>query len=242
MELQRAHVQIPVEGGAMDALICRPDAGDGLPAVLVVFDIFGLRLHYEDIACRLAGQGYVALVPDLFWNTEVPDFTDRSSFMRFRQTMDDRLFLRDLDAADAYLRSQPFVDGEHVGIVGFCMGGYYSLQEAAHNPTFAACVDFYGAPLAGPVSERAPVTSLQAAERLQMPYLGLFGDEDQSIPLGQVRELEGLLQRRNIPFQIKVYPGAGHAFFNDTAPSYRKEAAEDAWKLMLAFFEQYLKD
>jgi carboxymethylenebutenolidase len=225
-------VSIDVEGGAMEAFICRPASGERHPGIVIVHDIYGLQAHSEDVACRFAAQGYVALVPDLFWQVGSPrDFTDRESFMQFRRSLDDRQILESIDAAAAQLRDEPDVEFSHVGIVGFCMGGYYAFLAAVANPSVAACVDFYGAPVAG---------LLEPAQELRVPVLGLFGDQDQSIPVEEVRQLEEALQAAGCPYEFHIYPGAGHAFFNDTKPTYRGHAAEDAWRRTLDFFRMWL--
>lgn len=243
MNLETSRLEIPVDGGSMPAFLCRPSSDGKLPAIIVIHEIFGPTEHIDDVTCRFAGQGYVALEPDLFWRMDsLPDFSDRASFMRFRMALDDRQLLASADAAVRWLREQPFVDGEHIGIVGFCMGGYYAFLEAAHNPSLAACVDFYGAPLTFPEpSEQHPLAPMMAAHRLRVPVLGLFGEEDPSIPVEQVRELEGILQETGVPFEVFIYPGAGHAFFNDTRETYRPGPATDAWTRTLAFFERNLK-
>jgi len=233
MELETQRPTIPIDGDSMAAFLCSPSTETPLPAIVVIHEILGLVPHTEDVASRFAREGYVALAPDLFWHVEsLPDFSDRESFMRFRQSLDDRRMLASLDAALAYLREQPFVDVSHIGIVGFCMGGYYSLLEASNNPTLAACVDFYGAPIS---------KLLPAVRQLRVPLLGLFGEDDQAIPLDQVRELESVLQEVGVPFEIHTYPGAGHAFFNDTSPTYRQHAAEDAWRRTLDFFAEHVQ-
>jgi carboxymethylenebutenolidase len=242
MATQREHVSISVGGGAMNAFLCRPEGEGQLPAVIEIHEIFGLTAHHEDVTCRLAEEGYVSLAPDLFWTIGAPPaMSDRESFMRFRQSMDDRQFLQSLDAALDWLRSQPYVDGDHVAIVGFCMGGYYALLEAIKNPSFTACVDFYGAPLENTEkSETRPWSLMEELPDLKVPYMGLFGDEDQSIPVEQVRRLEALLATLDVPSEVVLYPGAGHAFFNDTSEErYRRNAALDAWAKMIQFFDRY---
>ena len=232
-EAQR--VGIDREGGTMNGFLCLPAEEGRRPAVAVVHEIYGVTGHTEDLTCRFARQGYVTLAPDLFWRVGTPnpsDFTDRAAFLRFRQSLDDEEMLASLDAAVAYLRALPQVDVAHVGIVGFCMGGYYAFLEAAHNPSLAACVGFYGAPV-------PPL--LQRVEEMRVPVLGLFGEEDQSIPVEQVHQLEAALRRVGTPVEVHLYPGAGHAFFNDTSPTYRRHAAEDAWPIVLTFFGNYLK-
>lgn len=233
MDLQGEHIAIDLEGGSMPAFLCRPSEGERFPGIIVIHEIFGLTPHIEDVARRLAGQGYLTLAPELFWKIgPPPDFSDRESFMRFRQSIDDQQMLSYMDAAVARLREETDADVAHVGIVGFCFGGYCSFLEAARNPSLAACVDFYGAPvqrLLGPAAE------------MRVPVLALFGAEDQSIPPDMVEELRHVLERTGTPFDIVVYPGAGHAFFNDTRPTYREDAARDAWPKMLAFFGEHLK-
>lgn len=233
MELDREHITIDVDGGSMRAFLSHPAAEERYPALIVIHDIGGLAEHTEDVACRYAAQGYVTLAPDLFWHLgPLPEFTDRESFMRFRRSLDDRQLVDSMEAALAYLREQPGVNVARVGIMGFCMGGYYALLEATNNPSLAACVDFYGGGM-----DRI----FDRVRELLVPLLGLFGEEDQSIPVEQVRELERVLQAAGVPFEIHIYPGAGHAFFNDTSQTYRKHAAEDAWTRSLSFLEKYLK-
>lgn len=242
MANQQERVRIDVAGGTMNGFVCRPDAAKPRPAIIEIHEIYGPTPHHEDVTCRLAGEGYVGLAPDLFWHMgPVPDMQDRDAFMRFRSSMNDSTMLQSLDAAIDWLRTQPYVDGDHIGIVGFCMGGYYSLLEAIHNPSLSACVDLYGAPLVNPKpSENQPESIMDIVKNLKVPFLGLFGAEDQSIPLDQVRQLEGILDTLDVPSQVVVYPNAGHAFFNDTGPRYRQDAAEDAWATMIQFFSRYL--
>lgn len=108
-----------------------------------------------------------------------------------------------------FLGSRPEVRARSTGITGFCMGGQYALMAACTVPSIAACV--------------------------QCPYLRLFGEDDALIPRADVKELEGILRRTGKIFQTKIYPGAGHVFFNDTRPdAYRPDAAKDAWTRALA--------
>jgi carboxymethylenebutenolidase len=235
-------VSITVNDGTMDAVLRRPDANGPCPAVIVVHEIYGVTPYVEEVARNLADQGYVALAPELFWNIgPVPDFSDRASFMRFRQQLDDRKILASLDATVTYLQNQPFVRGDRIGIVGFCMGGYYAFLEAARNDAIRAVVDFYGAPLKGETSETRPVTPMQTAPNLHIPFLGLFGAEDPSTPADQIEELETILRSTGRPVDVVVYPGAKHAFHNHTGARYREEAARDAWQRTMTFFGEHLR-
>jgi carboxymethylenebutenolidase len=244
LKIEERGTTIPLNGGRMAVYAAHPEAdGRKLPAVLVVHEIFGLSDHIKDVVRRLAREGYLSLAPDLFWQMgPLPDFTDRESFMRFRRSMDDRDLLSSLDAAVDHLAAESIADEEHVGIVGFCMGGYYAFLETVRNPRIAACADFYGGPLSHQEpSENRPIGPLDVAREIKVPLLGLFGEEDQGIPVEQVHELERRVKEAGVPVETVIYPGAGHAFHNDTGPRYVESAAKDAWKRTIEFFDQYLK-
>jgi carboxymethylenebutenolidase len=243
MQLEERDAIVEVNGGRMPVYVTHPVVDGGqLPAVVVVHEIFGLSDHIKDVARRFANEGYLAVAPDLFWNMgPVPDFSDRESFMRFRQSMDDRNLLSSLDAAVDHLRGESLVDPARIGIVGFCMGGYYALLETVRSADIAACVDFYGGPLVHKEpSENRPLAPLEAARDIKVPLLGLFGEEDQGIPVEQVHELERRVREAGVPCETVIYPGAGHAFHNDTGQRYVESAAKDAWKRTIEFFDRYL--
>jgi carboxymethylenebutenolidase len=241
METMHRDITIDVDGGQMDAYLAEPAEGDHLPGIIIVHDIFGVSDHTRDVANRYAAQGYIVLAPNLFWRIGSPTLSDRESFMRFRGQMDDSAFLRYLDAALEALRNEPTVSRARIGILGFCMGGYYAFLEACSNSTYAACVDFYGAPLTGETAPTRPRTTLDAAQDLRVPTLFLFGEEDGSIPAAHIQQLENVLNGVGTPYEVQLYPGAGHAFFNDANPqSYREDAARDAWPRTLDFLRRYL--
>jgi len=234
MDTLQQDVGIDINHRVMDGFLARPATGEEMhPAVIVIHDIGGVSAHTRDVANRFAEQGYVTLAPNLFWNIEkMPNFTDRESFIRFRQSLNDDDLVHFIDTALAYLRDRPEVDVVHVGIVGFCMGGYYASLEAINNPSLAACVDFYGAPV---------TRLLESVGEMRVPFLGLFGDQDQSIPVEHVQQLDKAMDETKLPHEIHIYPGAEHAFFNDTRPSYNQSAAQDAWPRVLKFFSERLQ-
>ena len=245
MSLEQAAVDIPVDGARMDGFMSFPAHTTGnLPGVIVAHDISGVSDYTRDVVRRLAEEGFAALAPNLFWKVgPPPPLGDRASFMRFRASMDDRQLLASLDAGIDFFREQSVVQGEKIGIIGFCMGGYHALLEAARNEAIKACVDFYGGPLVLPeTSETRPRAPLDAARDLRIPFLGLFGEEDQGIPLEQVRQLDEALQETGVRYEIHTYPGAGHAFHNDTGERYRPEAAQDAWRRAVRFLKQALSE
>lgn len=219
-----------------------PDAAG--PGVVIVHDVWGLYDHYRDLARRFADRGYVALAIDLYHRLGPVEIEDFGAWMR---ALSDPEVLSRIQLAVDAVSAHPRLRGK-VGIVGFCMGGTYTLLAAASIRGLGAAAAFYGilshehgvyADPAGLDPRKKPRDPLRAD--LRCPLLGLYGAEDSLIPLDDVRQLEQILKSVPHPTLIKTYPGAGHAFFNDTRPAmYRPEAARDAWERVLAFFGEHL--
>ncbi len=209
--------------------------------MIVIPDVRGLTDHYRDIARRFANEGFFALAVDLYSREGAPDLPDMPSVSAWIQSLPDPRILGDLGAAVQYLASRSEVRRGRVGITGYCMGGQYALMAACSVPGLAACVSWYGMLRYAEHNERKPISPLELAPRLACPYLGLFGADDALIPNTDVDELRAILTREGKRFAIKSYPGAGHAFFNDTRPdAYRPEAAADAWPRAVEFLRTHL--
>src|ERR1041384_2545030 len=145
----------------------------------------------------------------------------------------------DLDVALEWAGKQPKADLARLGITGFCRGGRTTWMYTAHNPRIKAGVAWYGGLNANPPAQ--PKTPIDIAGQLHAPVLGLYGGKDQGIPQAAVDKLKAALKAagKDKESRIHVYPDAGHAFNADYRPSYRKEAAEDGWKRMLAWFAKH---
>jgi len=198
------------------------------PGVIVIHEIWGLVDHIKDVASRFAREGYVALAVDLFDGKVVSKLDEGRAL---REKFSEEKILGDLNGAFNYLKSLSNVNPNRIGSVGFCMGGGLSLLLACHNPELAAPVIFYG---------RNP-TPVDLVKNLQCPILGNYAGADMAITESDINLLKEALSKYGKKFDIKVYPGAPHAFFNDTAQSYRPEAAKDAWERTLAFFKTQLR-
>jgi carboxymethylenebutenolidase len=217
------------------------DAGTDLPGLIVIPDVRGLTDHYREIARRFAREGFFALAVDLYSREGAPDLPDMPSVFAWIQSLPDPRILGDLGAAVGYLASRSEVRRERIGITGYCMGGQYALMAACSVPGLSACVSWYGMLRYAEHNERKPISPLELAPRLACPYLGLFGAEDALIPNADVEELRTILTREEKTFALKSYPGAGHAFFNDTRPdAYRPDAAADAWPRAVEFLRTHL--
>jgi carboxymethylenebutenolidase len=230
------------EGAALRGYAAWPGTAGRGPGLVVVPDVRGLSEHYRDVARRLAAEGFFALAVDLYSREGAPDLPDMDAVFRWMRALPDTRVLSDLAAAVGYAGRRPEVDPAAVGITGFCMGGQYAFMAACTVPGLAACVSWYGMLRYAETDALKPASPLDLAHELRCPYLGLFGEDDAIIPLADVAALRAILEREGKRFEIVTYPGAGHAFFNDTRPEmYRPAPAADAWPRALAFLRQHLR-
>jgi carboxymethylenebutenolidase len=231
---------IDTSDGTMRLYEATPDV-DPEGAVIVIMEAFGVNDHIEDVTRRFAAAGFHAIAPDLFHRAGggVAAYDDFGTVMeKFKSVSDDGILV-DVDATIAHLRSAGFTD-EQIGIVGFCFGGRVTFLTAARRKLGAA-VTFYGG---GIVSAGAlPFPSLfDEAKDLKTPWLGLFGDKDQGIPVEDVERLREELDRTNpVPHEIIRYPDADHGFHCDGRPAvFNEAAASDAFSRAVAWFNEHL--
>ena len=219
-----------------------PDSGEG-PGVVMIHDVWGLADHTRDLATRLAGEGFAVLAIDLYRHESEVKIENPGVWMR--QLSDPRI-LADLGEGARYLATRT---GRAVGVVGFCMGGSYALMAACSDLGFRAAVPFYGLlshdhgllhDPDGLDSAKKPEAPLAMAPRLRCPLLAYFGEEDEFVPVADVRALEAALPAEP-ESEVVVVSGAGHAFMNDTRPdAHRPEAAAEAWSRTVAFLREKL--
>jgi len=208
--------------------LAKPKEAGRYPAILVIHEIWGLVDHIKDVANRLALEGYAALAVDLFEEKTVSKLEEGRAL---REKLTEEKILGDLNGASNYLRTLGYVNQSRIGSVGFCMGGGLSLLLACHNRELAAAVIFYG---------RNP-SPIDLVKNLNCPILGNYAGADLAITESDINLLKQTLTKYGKDFDIKVYPGAPHAFFNDTKESYRPDAAKDSWERTLKFFNKQLK-
>ena len=220
-------VEFASNGARAQGYLATPASGGG-PGVIVIQEWWGLVAHIKAVADRFAAAGFVALAPDLYRgeSTQKPDDAGR-----LMMALDIDRAARDLEGAVAYLLSRPGVAPRKVGVVGFCMGGQLALATACRSASVGACVDFYGV---------HPNVKLDFA-KLGAPVLGLFAERDAFVTPEVARKLERDVRAAGKNIDVHVYPGADHAFFNDTRPDvYNREAATDAWNRTTQFFRRHL--
>jgi carboxymethylenebutenolidase len=149
----------------------------------------------------------------------------------------------DVDGAARFLRDQPYAHGS-VGVIGFCSGGRQAYMLACKLPQLDAAVDCWGGRVVVPpteLSERQPQAVIEMTPDMQVPLLGIFGNDDANPDVAQVNRIEEELQRHGKTYEFHRYDGAGHGFFAVDRPGYRPEQAVDGWKKVFAFYERYLQ-
>jgi carboxymethylenebutenolidase len=197
------------------------------PAVVVIHENRGLNPHVEDVARRLAVEGYLALAPDLLSvNGGTPPDEDKARDLHTKTEREDMIAAA--LAAVPFMHSHAESTGK-VGTVGFCFGGGVVNRMAAGSPDLAAAVPYYGTQVA---AEMVPA--------IKAPLLLQYAETDDNINKG-IAAYEAALKANNKKYTLHVYPGTQHAFNNDTgAARYNKAAADLAWSRTLAFFAENL--
>jgi carboxymethylenebutenolidase len=251
----------------MEAYLARPRTSSSeakTPGIIVIHEAFGLNEQIRGVAMRYAEQGFVAIAPNLFsrhgdvmeernvesamkrlWTLPPEKRNDAGAIQGLMGTLSEkerrvmeifylgrdameRQMADDLMSCKDHLVGLNYVRGDRLGITGFCMGGTLAYQLSTMYP-FNATVPFYG----------ANPKPLESVAKISGPVLAFYAGEDERVNAGVPALVEAMLKHKKA-FQMKVYKGALHSFFNETRPTYSKEAAEDAWESAVAFYSRYL--
>ena len=207
-----------------------PEEVEGpLPGVIVIQEWWGLNDNIRAMAEKIAALGYTALAVDLYSGQVAEDRDAANQYMT--EAMEDESALID-NLTQAYVYLTEVHGSPRVGSIGWCFGGGWSLRAALALPSdLDAVVIYYGQLDTNPAH----------LETLQMPILGLFGEDDGGIPVDQVREFGTVLQDLGKDAEIHIYANANHAFANPSGGRYNTEAAEDAWGRVVDFFAEHLR-
>jgi carboxymethylenebutenolidase len=235
--LTAGEVKIPVSDGEIPGYRAMPAKGRQFPVVLVVQEIFGVHEHIRDLCRRLAKAGYLAVAPELYARQgDVSKISDwKQIFADVVSKVPDSQVMSDLDATAAWAGKSSSGDVKRLAITGFCWGGRIVWLYAAHNPQLKAGVAWYGR-ITGDVNALQPKYPLDVAADLKAPVLGLYGGQDQGIPLTDIDKMRAALAAAKQPSEIVVFPDAPHGFLADYRPSYREADAREGWAKCLAWF------
>jgi carboxymethylenebutenolidase len=228
-----------VKIGEIPAYYAVPKGKGKRPVVIVVPEVWGLHEYIKDTVRRVAKAGYFAVSNDPYFRMgELWKLTEIKEVVGKATSLPDSQAFEDLDKVVAWSEKHPRANAGKLGITGFCIGGRMVWMYTAHQKKVDAGVAWYGS-----LSARGamPQTPLDVTDKIDRPVLGLYAGADQGIPLDLVERMRaGLLAFGNDKkSQIHVYEGMPHGFHADYRPSYRKEAADDGWKRMLAWFKKH---
>jgi len=226
--LDIATIQYPGETGIVSAYLAKPNGDSKHPGIIVIHENKGLRPHIRDVTRRMALEGFMVMAPDALSPLGGSPGDPDKARSRMRE-LNPQSTVKNYVAAVKYLKTHPQTTGK-VGCMGFCWGGGVTNQVAVLSPDLTAAVPFYGRQ---PESEDVP--------NIKASLLCHYGELDKRINKG-IEAFEAALKANSVKYNIFIYEGAKHAFFNDTRPDrYHPEAAKLAWKRTIAFFKEELK-
>ena len=239
MAVQTEWVTTQTADGEMRVFVARPEGNQSLPGIIVIQEIFGVNGHIQDVTRRYAEQGFVAAAPEIYHRFEQRDvpYSDMQTAFGLRRQLSDDQVMMDVDATFELLNNRQDVQKGQVGIVGFCYGGRVAYLAATRNPNLKAVASYYG----GGIAADDPNAPVHATRNIRAPMILFFGEQDQSIPMDQVRQIEKTLKEQGKQFELHTYPEAGHGFFCDArAGNFNEQAAADAFPKTIQFFKRNL--
>jgi carboxymethylenebutenolidase len=223
-------VPLKVNGEAAQGYLAQPDDDQRHPGVVLIQEWWGIESHIIDLAQKLAAEGLVTLVPDLYHGKVATEPDDaRRQVMLVRENL--QRALKEIHGAVLYLRELPEVEPKKLGVIGFCFGGNLTYRAAEQFEEVGVAVPFYGGGYDPTPEEVAKV---------RVPVLAFYGEFDGGISLEQVRKIESLYKAANKDYEARIYP-AGHAFINPNHGGYHAESAAKAWPEAIAFLKQHLR-
>ncbi len=231
--------KIPTTDGALPAYFAHPATGSNFPIAIVNEEIFGVHEHIKDLCRRFAKAGYLAVATEYYARIgDLSTMTDIPTIVKeVISKAPDARYLADMEATIDWAGKNKG-NVAKVGVTGFCRGGRQTWLMAENSTRVKAAVAWYG-PVAGATSDIQPKTAADAADMLKCPLLGLYGGADAGIKMEDVQAAAAKAKAAGKTVEIVIYPDTPHGFNADYRPSYRKEAAEDGWKRMLAWFKQH---
>lgn len=223
-------IELVVDGRTTRGYLAVPNGDGPWPGVVVIQEWWGLNDNIRDIADRFAREGFVALAPDLYYGETAYEPDDARKLAMALEYPD---ALQVIQSAVYKLIDDDRVSPKKIGVTGFCMGGGLAWHGAASLEGIGASVPCYGG---------GPDMSPEEAAAIKVPILAIYGELDRGVSPDVARHRAELMDAANVRHESIIYPDAQHAFMNDQRPAYHPEAAEDAWRRIVAFFRQSLSD
>jgi carboxymethylenebutenolidase len=223
-------VDLPVNGNGAYAFVSQPDDDQQHPGLVLIQEWWGIEPHIQDLAQKLATEGFVVAVPDLYHGKIATEPNDAMRMSMMIRGNIDRAASEIIGALDT-VKAMPNVEPKKIGLIGFCLGGLMTYRVASRYAELGAVVAFYGAGYDPTPEEVAQVNA---------PVLAIYGKQDHSVPPEQIEKIEKLYKEAGKDITVKVYD-AGHAFINPVHGMGSEQAAADAWPLAIRFLKEHLQ-
>lgn len=228
--IRTANVDLQVNGSGAYAYVAQPDDDQKHPGIVLIQEWWGIEPHVVDLAQKLATDGFVVAVPDLYNNKVATEPNDAMRLaMLLRNNID--IASQKIIGALETIRNSESVNPKNVGLIGFCLGGMLAYTVASRYDHLGALVAFYGA---------GYDPSAEDVAKVQAPVLAIYGTQDDSVPTEQRQKIASLYKDAHKDFTLKEYD-AGHAFLNPVHGMGNAEAAADAWPRTVAFLREHLR-
>jgi len=227
--VRTSNVDLKVNGDGANAFVAQPDDNARHPGVVLIQEWWGIEPHIRDLAQKLAAEGFVVAVPDLYHGKIATEPNDAQRMMMMIRGNVDRAAKEIIGALDT-LKAMPNVEPKKLGLMGFCIGGFMALVVASRYADLGAVVAFYGAGYDPTPEEVAKVNA---------PVLAIYGSKDQSVPADQIKKIQQLYKAAGKDLTVKIYD-AGHAFINPAHGMGNEKAAAEAWPLAVNFLKEHL--
>jgi carboxymethylenebutenolidase len=228
--IRTSKVALPVNGNGAYAYVAQPDDDLQHPGLVMIQEWWGIEPHVVDLAHKLAEQGFIVAVPDLYHGKVATEPNDAERMMMMVTSNVNRAVQEIIGALNT-LREMPMVEPKKLGLIGFCMGGFLAMTVASRYPELGAVVAFYAAGF-DPTPEEV--------QALNVPVLAIYGNQDPWAPMELIEKVERVYKEAGKDVTVKVY-NAGHAFINPTHGDFKEEAAAQAWPLAIQFLKDHLR-
>jgi carboxymethylenebutenolidase len=228
--IRTSNVDLKVNGDGAYAFVAQPDDNAQHPGVVLIQEWWGIEPHIRNLAQKLAAEGFVVAVPDLFHGKIATEPDDAQKMVMMIGGNIDRA-AREIIGALETLKAMPNVNPKKLGLMGFCIGGLMAYVVASRYADLGAVVPFYGAGYDPKPEEVAKVNA---------PVLAIYGRKDGSIPMEQVEKIEKMYKAAGKDFTLKVFD-ASHAFLNPDHGMGDEKSAAEAWPLAVRFLKEHLK-
>ncbi|MBM4409880.1 MAG: dienelactone hydrolase family protein [Chloroflexi bacterium] len=229
-------------GDPIRAYYARPTASGPVPGVVLIHHAPGWDDWYKEATLRFARRGYAAICPNLYERVGHGTIEDVMVMVRGAGGVPDAQVVADVEASARYLKAAGNSNGK-IGVIGTCSGGRHAYLTACQSDQFAAVADLWGGGVVArpeDLNDKRPVSPVDLTPSLNIPLLGIFGNEDRAPTPEQVDQHEAALKQHGQQYEFHRYDGAGHGFFYYDRAAYRQEQAMDGWSKVWAFFEQHL--